>query len=221
MIKYKTSIIITNYNCAKFIDRAIRSCLDQLLFFNTETEIIVVDDGSTDDSERIINMFKESIIFLKHNENRGVAAASNTGLAKITGDFVIRLDADDFLNKMAIYIMSSILIENPDIDYVYTDHFRVNEIGFKEKRVQLNTMEMLYEHGAGVLFRKTIFNTIKGYDESLKNCEDYDLLVRIASKYKGFYLPIGLYRYYIHGENLTLKTERETYKKIVRERYGL
>ena len=221
MNRYKTSIIITNYNRSKFIDRAIRSCLDQLLFFNSETEIIVVDDGSTDESEKIINMFKESIVFIKHSQNRGVAAASNTGLANTTGDFVIRLDADDFLNKMAIYIMSNILIENPDIDYVYTDHFRVNEMGFKEKRVQLNTMELLYEHGAGVLFRKKIFDTIKGYDETLKNCEDYDLLIRVTSKYKGFYLPIGLYRYYIHGENLTLNTERENYKKLVRERYGL
>ena len=221
MNRYKISIIITNYNRAKFLDRAIRSSVDQLLFFNIETEIIVVDDGSTDESEKIINMFQESIIFLKHKENRGVAAASNTGLKNATGDFVIRLDADDFLNKMAIYMMSIILIENLDIDYVYTDHFRVNEMGFKEERIQLNTKELLYEHGAGVLFRKKILNELKGYDETLQNCEDYDLLIRVTSKYKGFYLPIGLYRYYIHGENLTLNDERKKYKKIVRDRYGL
>ena len=221
MNRHKTSIIITNYNRAKFIDRAIRSCLDQLLFCNMDIEIIVVDDGSTDDSEKILRMLKGSIILVKHEYNRGVAAASNTGLANATGDFVIRLDADDFLNKMAIYMMSLILIENSDIDYVYTDHFRVNEMGFKEERVQLNTEELLYEHGAGVLFRTKILNALGGYDETLQNCEDYDLLIRVTSTYKGFYLPIGLYRYYIHGDNLTLNDERKKYKKIVRDRYGL
>lgn len=221
MKRYKTSIIITNYNRAKFIDRAIRSCLDQILFSNIEIEIIVVDDGSTDESEKIINMYKDSIIFIKHEKNRGVAAASNTGLAQATGDFVIRLDADDFFNKMSIYLLSIILIENNDIDYVYTDHYRVNDMGFKIDRVQLNTEEILYEHGAGVLFRKKIFDVIGGYDETLKNCEDYDLLIKVNARYNGFYLPIGLYRYYIHGENLTLNSEREEYKTIVRKRHGI
>lgn len=221
MKRYKTSIIITNYNRSRFLDRAIRSCFDQLLLFNMETEVIVVDDGSTDDSQRILDMFKEYITILNHEENKGVAAASNTGLAKASGDFTLRLDADDFLNKMAIYIMSLILIENPDIDFIYTDHFKVNEMGYKEKRVPLNTLEALYEHGAGVLFRKKVMETLGGYDESLKNCEDYDLLIRVARQFKGFYLPIGLYRYYIHGENLTLSSERENYKQMVRKRHGL
>ena len=221
MKKYRASIIITNYNRSRFIDRAIRSCFDQLMFFNMETEVIVVDDGSSDDSEKIIRMYEPNIIFIKHEKNRGVAAASNTGLAKASGDFILRLDADDFLNKMAIYIMSLILIENPDIDFVYTDHFRVNALGFKEKRIQLNTLEALFEHGAGVMFRKKILQKINGYDESLRNCEDYDLLVRVTRQFKGFYLPIALYRYYIHGQNLTLSEERKTYKSFVRKKYGL
>jgi glycosyltransferase involved in cell wall biosynthesis len=217
----KVSVIITNYNRGKLIDRAIRSCFDQVLFTGIKLEVIVVDDASTDNSIKILEMYGDSIILVKHFKNMGVSSASNSGIKKATGDFIIRLDADDFLNKMSIFIITSILTENKDIDFVYTDHFRVDNLGFKEKKVKLDTMEMLFEHGAGVMFRRKVFSELGGYDEKLKNCEDYDLLIRVVSKYKGYYLPLALYRYHINGDNLTLKDEREMYKKIVRERHGI
>ena len=217
----KVSIIITNYNRVDFIDRAVRSCLDQTIDSDLSLEIIIVDDGSTDDSLKLISMFGESIKLVKHDQNLGVAAASNSGIKESSGEYIIRLDADDFLNKYCIQILSHILEENKEYGFIYTDHFRVDERGFKQEKKRLDNAEALYEHGAGVMFRKEIIEKVGMYDESLANCEDYDFLIRISKTYKGYYLPLPLYRYYIHGENISLRDDREKFKKIVRRNHGI
>ena len=215
------SIVITNYNRVNFVDRAIRSCLDQSLGPVYVVEIIVVDDGSTDDSLKLLSMFKDDIVIIEHKRNLGVACASNSGLKAASGDFVMRRDADDFLNKYALLTLSSILEENEEFGFVYSDHFKVDEKGFKKEKQRLNNMEMLYNHGAGVMFRKEVVQSVGLYDESLLNCEDYDYLIRVAKNYKGYYLPLPLYRYSIHHDNLSLREDREKFKCIVRERHGL
>ena len=220
-MKTIVSIIITNFNRCKFLDRAIRSCFDQSISREIETEVIVVDDGSTDDSLKVLSMFDNNIKLIKHKKNLGVAAASNTGVNSSKGDFLLRLDSDDFLSKYSIQILSQILIENEEYGFVYSDHYRVDEKGFKEQKKKLTSNEDLFEHGAGVLFRKQVFNEIGFYNESLKNCEDYDFLVRVISKFKGFRVPIPLYRYYIHGDNLSLNEDRKKFKELVKKNYEL
>jgi len=219
--KKVVTIIITNYNRGKFIDRAIRSCLEQIIFSKLDIELIVVDDGSTDESLNILEMFETEIILIAHEKNKGVAAAANSGLRAATGDYITRLDADDFFNKLNIFVLSQILDENPGIGFVYTDHIRVDERGYKQEKVCLDSEEQLYEHGAGVMFRREIFDNVGMYDEGLTNCEDYDLLARVRRQYKGFYLPLPLYRYHIHGENISLKKDRDSFKSLVRSRYEL
>ncbi len=217
----RISIVITNYNKGKFIDRAIRSCLSQLVIQRI-IEVIVVDDCSTDNSMQILEEFSSSIKIIKNSKNRGVSYASNVGLSHSNGDYWMRVDADDYLSINACEIMSSILDSNREISYVYADHYRINVNGFKESRIHLNNRKALYEHGAGVLMRTEMLRSIGGYDENLRNCEDYDLLYRInKSGYKGFYLPIPLYRYYIHGDNITLTPEREKFRKVVNMKHGI
>lgn len=215
------SIVITNFNREIYLPRAIRSCLDQILFSPITFEIIVVDDGSSDNSLELLNMFSGQIKVVKHEFNKGVAAASNSGIRAAAGEYIIRLDADDFLNRFSIYTLAQILIENPKIGFVYSDHFRVDENGYKQEKITLDTDEKIYDHGAGIMFRREVFDKVGPYDEGLTNCEDFDFFARVMSSYKGFYLPLPLYRYYIHGENISLSQDRIKFKKIVRKRYGL
>jgi glycosyltransferase involved in cell wall biosynthesis len=215
------TLVIANYNREKFIDRAIRSCTGQLIF-RTNYEIIVIDDASTDDSMKIIQEFKDELIIIKNKVNKGVGYASNVALQKSTGKYWMRVDSDDFINQYACSIMTSILEENNDIDFVYCDHYRVDMHGIKEEKVRLNSDDALYNHGAGVMFRTKILIEVGGYDEMLRNCEDYDLLLRLKKRgFKGYYLPVPLYRYYIHGNNITLNNERETYKKMIKGRHNV
>lgn len=215
------SLIVTNYNKARFIDRAIRSCLMQLVF-RRNIEIIVVDDASTDDSLKIVREFRQDVHLIANDTNKGVAHASNLALEHSNGKYWMRVDADDFLNMYACAFMGGLLDENPDFDFVYCDHYRVDVHGVKVSKVRLDTDETLYQHGAGVLFRTDILREIGGYDETLRNCEDYDLLYRLKqSGRKGHYLQVPLYRYYIHGENMTLTDERQEFRKIVEEKHGI
>ena len=111
---------------------------------------------------------------------------------------------------------------NEEFDYVYGDHNRVDVRGLKVEKVQLNTEKKLYEHGAGILMRVSTLRSINGYDEGLRNCEDYDLLLRMQKHGSvGYYLPLPLYRYYIHGNNMTLNSEREMYWKVVDDKHGI
>lgn len=95
----KVSIIIPAYNVEKYIERTLKSCVEQSY---EDVEIIVVNDGSTDNTEEIINRFKDSRVRKLYQINKGVSAARNFGLETATGDFCIFVDGDDWLEKDAV-----------------------------------------------------------------------------------------------------------------------
>jgi glycosyltransferase involved in cell wall biosynthesis len=214
----KVSVIITCHNLESYIGRAIRSCLNQTLP-EEEYEVIVVDDASTDGSEKAIRSFGTLLIkpiFL--DENVGVAEASNIGIRAASGTFIIRVDGDDYINKNTLLVMSDILGWNEDIGFVYCDHIVVNEE--KERRMEINTLEKLLNHGAGLMFRKFYMESIGLYDASLRNAEDYDLVLRYIKNFNGYYLRVPYYRYFQRGGSLSSKTaDREAIQRQIRERH--
>ena len=215
------SIVITNYNKAPFLDRAVRSCLNQFLL-RKKVEVLVVDDCSTDESKTILKEYEESIKIVELSSNKGVAYASNVGLERSQAPYWMRVDADDFLSAEACSHMGAVLDSNPEYDFVYCDHVRVDLRGLRQDHVRLDSDRKLFAHGAGILFRKDRLAEIGGYDENLKNAEDYDLLLRLKKTgSKGFYLPVPLYRYYIHGANMTLSDERSLYWEKVNKKHGI
>lgn len=208
-----TSVIITNYNQERFLSRCIRSCLKQSLEHNLY-EIIVVDDCSIDNSHEIIKGFDKKIVPIYLKENVGVAEASNIGIKKALGSFIIRVDADDYINEHALLIMTEILIANPDIGFVYADHFLVNIKEERISRVALDTIEKLYRHGAGIMFRKSNLEAIGLYDKNFRNAEDHELLIRYIKNFDGYHLRLPIYRYRQHKNNLTRnKTSRKIWEK--------
>ncbi len=215
------SLIVTNYNKGLYIARAIRSCLMQLVVRQI-IEVIVIDDGSTDNSMIVLKEFGDEIQVFQNKKNIGVANASNIGLKNARGKYWMRVDADDFLNMNACAFMGSILDNNNEFGFVFSDHFRVDSNGKKIDRVSLSDEEILFEHGAGVLFRTQLLKDLGGYDESLRNCEDRDLLYRLKKiGIKGYHLPIPLYRYYIHGNNISQSKDRDNFKKIVEQKHAV
>jgi glycosyltransferase involved in cell wall biosynthesis len=104
------SIIIPTYNYGRFVFQAISSCFDQTY---QDIEVIVVDDGSTDDTRSVVGQFGDRITYL-HQDNQGVSAARNAGLDRANGDFICFLDADDYLLPDAIESMVSVLSHKHD-----------------------------------------------------------------------------------------------------------
>lgn len=197
-----TSVIIRNRNNKNFLGRAIRSCLKQSLE-KSRFEIIVVDDASTDESRDVILGFKDKIVPIYLNENVGVAEAANVGIRNALGSFVILVDADDYISEHTLLIMTEILIANPDIGFVYSDHIRVDEKENSLGRVNINTPALLFRHGAGIMMRKSYLEVLGLYDKDFKNAEDHELLSRYIKNYDGYHLKLPCYRYRQHQNNIT------------------
>jgi glycosyltransferase involved in cell wall biosynthesis len=113
------SIIIPTYNYAGYLPRAIQSCLDQSYKF---LEIIVIDDGSTDNTKEIAESYGKRIIYIRQ-ENAGVSSARNRGLEEATGHCIAFLDADDYLREDAIEVRLNALLSKPSAGTVITETY--------------------------------------------------------------------------------------------------
>ena len=114
------TVYITNYNYAHYINKAIKSVLDQSL---KSFELIIVDDGSTDKSREIISKYKkDKRIITIFQKNKGLTVANNLATRMSKGKYIIRLDADDWLDINALQILSNYLEQNPKIGLVFPDY---------------------------------------------------------------------------------------------------
>lgn len=197
------SVIIRNFNNQNYLGRAIRSCLNQ----NVKAEVIVVDDASTDQSHEVIDSFKDKIVSIKLDVNVGVAEAANIGIRNALGSFVILVDSDDYIAENTLLFMGEILDKNHDIGFVYGDLIRVDKEENVIERINLDTPEKIFRHGAGILFRKSYLETLGLYDTIMRNAEDHELLSRYIKNFNGYHLRLPLYRYSLHENNITNNEE--------------
>lgn len=209
------SIIITSYNYGKFLERAIRSAINQN-YLRHRFEIIVVDDGSTDESRPIINNYKNEVVSILFDENKGLPAARNAGIRKARGQFLVNLDADDYMHSDLIYIESFFLRQNPNWDAVGCDYYLVDDDERHLKRVNSKRHPI----ACGIMFRKERLIAIGLYDEQFLLNEDQDLRIRFLQKYNIKHIELPLYRYRQHDHNLTSnKALTDCYNNILSEKH--
>lgn len=120
----KVSVIIPTYNCASYITEAINSILYQTY---KDIEIIVVDDGSQDDTQKILQPYIKSkkIIYI-YQSNQGPGAARNTGMERAKGEYICFLDSDDILLKQSIEKRINFLIKHSEVQMVFTDYYSLS-----------------------------------------------------------------------------------------------
>jgi len=129
----RISIVIATYNSEKFISRTIRSCIEQSMN-NKDYEIIVVDDGSTDNTRFILESFGDWIRPVYLEKNMGLPYACNFGIKKALSRFIIRVDADDYIHEDLLKIEDAYLEMN-NADAVACDYLLVDEGGNRIRRV--------------------------------------------------------------------------------------
>jgi len=209
------SVIIPVYNGEKFVQRAIRSAVDQN-FPRKQFEIIVVDDGSTDNTVEVIQPFKNFVRILRHEKNMGLAASRNTGIKAARGQYIVNLDADDYLHQDFLSIEVLFLSLNEDFDAVNCDYYIVDEY---EKHIERkNATE--YPIACGIMFRMEQLAKIGLYSEDFKVREEEDLRQRFLKKFRIHHIPLPLYRYRKHDDNLTNNQElMKKYKKKFHEKH--
>jgi len=195
------SVVIPTYNRRKTIGRSIDSVLNQTLF---PSEIIVVDDGSTDGTCDYIQSNFPSIKLL-HQPNKGVSSARNMGIRSSNSDWVALLDSDDewFPQKLEKQVMT--LSQSPDIKFCHTEEIwirngvRVNQMKKHQKyggHIFYKCLDMCRISPSSVLFHQSILDDVGYFDKDLKVCEDYDLWLRITAKFPVLYIDESLIKKY-------------------------
>jgi len=202
------SVIITSYNYERYVERAIRSCLDQSLP-KSQYEVILINDCSTDNTKKVLENYASDIRIFNLESNIGLAAARNFGIKKAKGQFVIFLDADDYIHHDLLSVLQLFLTENSSLDAVASDYLLVDERGNHIEHVSAEKKPI----ACGIMFRKDFIIDIGLYDETFRAREEEDLRIRFLKKYNIYNIILPLYRYRRHGENLTdNKQEMDKYK---------
>ena len=210
------SIVITAYNYDKFIERAIRSCLEQSLPTNSY-ETIVINDASTDSTSKILENYSDLVRVFNLKSNIGLSAARNLGIKKARGQFIVFLDADDYIHNDLLLVQKLFLTENTALDAVSVDYYKVDKRG--NHKEYINGLE--YPIACGIMFRKDFLYDTGLYDEEFRAREEEDFRIRFLKKYNIYHLEVPLYRYRIHGNNLTYdKTQMDRHKNLLNEKHN-
>lgn len=214
MISDLVTILMPAYNGATYLQKAIDSVLAQT---HAHWELIIVDDGSTDDTAAIVARYDDKRIRYTYQANRGQAAALNRGLELAQGQFVTTLDTDDWFTPNSLFDRVNFLNAHPEFAVVYGDGYYCDVTGkllkcFSDYRLG-NISGDVYDHliatpffgtGGNVMVRRAVFDQYQlRYDETIVWCQDHDLYIRIAEKVTFGLIDTATIWYRIHDANMT------------------
>jgi len=182
------SVVIPAFNAANYIHNALDSVLQQTL---RPKEIIIIDDGSSDNLEQAIAPYKEHVKYYKH-KNSGAAAARNLGVNYTNSEWVAFLDADDIWHKSKLETQAQVITKAPskDISIICSEYRFVDSIdqltlnkqpvGLKYKKIEIDALlDNPYLATPTVIINKHLFEVTGGYNEMLHTAEDLDLYIRL------------------------------------------
>lgn len=196
------TVLVPVYNMQHYIARCIRSLLSQS-FSKNSYEIITIDDGSTDDSGKIIDQFIDPKLHkvrkITNGTNLGLPASLNKAIYDSDSKYIVRVDADDFVNFHFLNILYEFAEQNEDKAAVACDYLLVDD----EENVIRRCSAYEDPIACGILFRRTALKSLGGYDEKFRAHEDKEFRVRFDQKYSMAYASIPMYRYRRHRANMT------------------
>ena len=223
----EVSVIIPTYNRANLIKRAITSVARQTF---KDLEIIVIDDGSEDDTDKIVQNIADSRISYKKIDHSGVSRARNEGIELSRGRWIAFIDSDDEWLDTKIEKQLKYLENHPQYPACHTDEIwikdgvRINQ-GKKHKKYAGNffspSLKMCLISPSSVIIQRDIFTEIGGFDESFNYVEDYELWLRLTSKYEIGYINEKLViKYGGHQDQLSRKIDGiEKYRMMALEKF--
>jgi glycosyltransferase involved in cell wall biosynthesis len=182
------SVVIPCYNQARYLGEAIQSVLKQSY---RNYEVIVVDDGSTDDTGEVASSYEG--VRVVRQQNQGLSAARNSGLKQSRGEYVVFVDADDRLMEEALEVGVEALNAHPDAAFVFGHFQLINAEGncisvqrgaFSDEDYYLTLLQYNFIGvPAMVTYRRSVFDTVVGFDNSVSPAADYDMYLRVAREF--------------------------------------
>tara|TARA_B100000700_G_scaffold307716_1_gene384498 strand:+ start:157 stop:807 length:651 start_codon:yes stop_codon:yes gene_type:complete len=209
MKSVQVSVIVPSYNAELYIGRCIRSLLKQSLS-QEDFEIIVINDSSKDNTKNALLPFVGDIVLIENKRNLGLPSSLNKGIKKARGQFIVRVDSDDYVHVDFLKILSLHLQLNHSIDAIASDYLLVNN-----DQDVIKEMNCLKDPiGCGIMFRLKHLIELGLYNAKFLRREDEELMNRFKIKYNISRVAIPLYRYRRHENNITNdKKSMKKYKK--------
>jgi len=219
---HKVSVIIPCFNREHFIAATVNSVFAQTW---PNIELIVVDDGCTDGSRKILESYGHRLTILEHpgRANRGQSAAINLGLRYSSGDYLAILDSDDLFMPEKIEKQVLFLEAKPEIGLVYANCIYIDENGKEICKMHYGNHgppkgpeqvleDCCYNVPSNSLFRRSVFEKVGFLDEALRSAQDHDYGIRIAEVTRIGYLDECLWYYRRHGGSISNNRTMERWK---------
>lgn len=203
------SVVIPTYNAARYVGAAVDSVLAQTF---TDLEVLVVDDGSEDNTREVLAPYGQPVRYL-YQENAGVSAARNLGIAKSRGRYVAFLDADDTWLPGKLELQRSALTCMPGVGACYSAHIVADEdlspLGVQRSPRRAGALEDLLFRGnvvgtpSTVIVERELLERVGGFDPAFSQCADWDMWVRVARHTEFAYIGEPLVTYRQHANNMS------------------
>jgi glycosyltransferase involved in cell wall biosynthesis len=205
------SVYMTNHNYGKYIAESIDSVLNQTF---SDYELIIIDDGSTDNSKEVIGKYEDTPkVTIIYQDNKGLNVTNNIAIKLSKGKYIMRLDADDYLDENALMIMSNRLNKSED-GLVFSDYYLVDEFGSVISLVRRHDFKndvKLYDqpaHGACTMIRKEFLLEVNCYSEEFQCQDGFELWLKFIRRFEVSNINLPLFYYRQHSQNLTKKQDR-------------
>jgi glycosyltransferase involved in cell wall biosynthesis len=235
----RVSVIIPTYNCGRFLPATLESVFGQSF---KDFEIIVIDDGSTDDTEKVVEPYRDHIIYLS-GTNKGAAAARNIGLKIARGDLITFLDADDMWESEKLTAQVLLMDSHLEIRVSYTNFTffgassSITRTGFEERdgallryerekigelQYMLTSKSLLYDYlvvqaypkPSMLMVRRHCFEKVGVFDESLSICEDTQMCLRLAKHFNFGYVDRCLVKRRVRTDTLSSAADDRRYAAV-------
>jgi len=217
-MKNLISIYIVSKNYGKFVEQAIKSILNQSY---KNWELFLISDNSKDNTAKIFKKYysknKKIKKIINYKKNTGLQKISNNILKICNGEFIIRVDADDWLNDNALLLMISKINSNNNYGAVYGGYYYVDETGKKigiEDNFELNSSNSNFPpHGACTMFKCRSLKEVGGYSTNIKAQDGWDVWLKLKERVEFCCIDLPLFFYRKHGKSVS-----SNYKKLIKER---
>jgi glycosyltransferase involved in cell wall biosynthesis len=236
------SVVIPTYNCAQYLPETIQSILSQSW---QDLEIIIVDDGSTDNTQEVVQGFDpKRVTYLYQANSGGPSRPRNKGIQQANGRYIALVDSDDILLPGKIERAVRMLVQEPQLGLVFTDFAKFDEVRGQYPGAFLDTYEYFrklpkkqvgeseyvidaasaydglisenYIGTSSVVMPKEVFSQIGLFDESLSGPEDFDMWLRITSRYDIGFIDMVGHRYRIRADSIMARGDRKLIPQLLR-----
>ncbi|WP_120190197.1 glycosyltransferase family 2 protein [Ammoniphilus oxalaticus] len=223
----KFTVVIPTYNREKYIKKAIRSVLKQTY---KDFECIVVDDASTDNTPKIVKSFGNRVKYVRHKKNLGGSAARNTGIAKAKGKYIAFLDSDDKFLPNKLKVVKKFIKKHPKAKFIYSWYYHSNSRGQITRLRKANKARSLNElrylllrrkftiRTSTVVVRRNAFKKCGKFSEQYRHTHDWDMWLKLLTRYYGHCIPKPLSVYRQHPGMMTKQKRKVSYQTKIRKK---